>query len=88
MTNAETNQSASTLAAAAPEAVATPQPAADAVAEERIRLRAYELFCERREGGGDAISDWLRAEREGYQGVREAGEARPVADTLSLVGAR
>jgi hypothetical protein len=43
--------------------------------EERVRLRAYEIFVERRQAAGtgdggagaeaaDAISDWLAAERE------------------------
>jgi len=32
--------------------------------EERIRARAYEIYQARRGGPGDAISDWLQAERE------------------------
>jgi len=31
---------------------------------ERIRLRAYELYLERDGHGGDPMEDWLRAERE------------------------
>ena len=31
---------------------------------ERIRLRAYEIFLERSGLPGDALADWLRAERE------------------------
>jgi hypothetical protein len=34
--------------------------------EERVRFQAYLLFEERQHAGiaGDAVSDWLRAERE------------------------
>jgi hypothetical protein len=41
--------------------------AADAppgVTPDRIRARAYEIFQARNGGGGDALADWLRAERE------------------------
>ena len=34
------------------------------VSEDEIRIRAYELFLERGAEPGDALSDWLRAERE------------------------
>lgn len=39
---------------------ATPQ----GVPEERIRIRAYELYEKRKGEGGDAESDWYRAEAE------------------------
>ena len=39
--------------------------------EDAIRLRAYERFVARGEGAGDALTDWLEAERE----LR--GEPRP-----------
>ena len=33
---------------------------------EQVRTRAYEIYCERCEGGraGDALTDWIAAERE------------------------
>lgn len=33
-------------------------------AEETIRRRAYEIYCERGRQPGSEIEDWLRAERE------------------------
>jgi hypothetical protein len=32
--------------------------------EEEIRARAYEIYLERRDAPGDAMSDWLQAEAE------------------------
>lgn len=37
---------------------------AAAPTEEMIRLRAYWNYVERRDGPGDALSDWLRAEAD------------------------
>ena len=54
-----------------PAVVQTDQP--HEVAEERIRLRAYELFLERSGAAGDAVSDWVRAESE----IREAKSEAP-----------
>jgi hypothetical protein len=34
------------------------------VADEQIRLRAYELYLERGEQPGRELDDWLQAERE------------------------
>jgi hypothetical protein len=37
------------------------------ITPDRIRCRAYEIYCDRNEGrgrGGDNVSDWLQAERE------------------------
>lgn len=31
---------------------------------QQIRCRAYEIYCGRNGGAGDALSDWLAAERE------------------------
>lgn len=31
---------------------------------EQIRCRAYEIYCDRNGGPGDALSDWLAAENE------------------------
>ena len=39
-------------------------PARAAASEEQIRMRAYQLYCERDGKAGDDIADWLRAERE------------------------
>ena len=36
----------------------------DGSVEERIRERAYQLYLERGELAGNAVNDWLRAERE------------------------
>ena len=36
----------------------------EAVAEEEIRRRAYELYEERGREGGHELDDWLRAEAE------------------------
>jgi hypothetical protein len=41
-----------------------PQMTARRVDEERIRVRAYELFEKRNGGPGDAVSDWCAAEAE------------------------
>ena len=35
-----------------------------APSHEEIRLRAYEIYLERNGHAGDALDDWLRAERE------------------------
>jgi hypothetical protein len=32
--------------------------------EEQIRMRAYEIYLERGDEPGDAVSDWLQAEAE------------------------
>jgi hypothetical protein len=34
------------------------------VTPERIRARAFEIFRARSGAGGDALADWLQAERE------------------------
>jgi hypothetical protein len=39
--------------------------------EERIRLRAYELYVERGNESGSELDDWLQAEEE----IRSATEA-------------
>jgi hypothetical protein len=88
MTNAETQQSASEAAAPTLKAAATPEPTAGAVAEEQIRMRAYEFYCDRGRNGGDAISDWLRAEREQREVGLDAGDAKRTADMPRLVGTR
>jgi hypothetical protein len=37
--------------------------------EERIRVRAYELYSKRGEGDGHALIDWLQAEEEILRGA-------------------
>lgn len=39
-------------------------PASDPATRARIEARAYDLYLARKGGPGDAVSDWLRAERE------------------------
>jgi len=40
------------------------EPPAPEITPERIRARAYEIYEARGGAAGDAISDWLQAERE------------------------
>jgi hypothetical protein len=58
-----------------------PQAAGDTTAaagdeRDRIAARAYELYLERGGSGGDAMDDWLAAEREfsGRNSDRHSGE--------------
>jgi hypothetical protein len=61
------------------------QPSSDGSsrADEEIRMRAYELYCERGEQAGDEMTDWLQAEREYYGNIRddEAIERNPPRTT-------
>ena len=41
-----------------------PQPAAQAEQQEKIRVRAYELYQKRGAGDGHDLDDWLQAEAE------------------------
>jgi hypothetical protein len=41
-----------------------PQLGSDTIARERVAQRAYELYLERGRGEGQAMEDWLIAERE------------------------
>lgn len=53
------------LESAAVDNDASPKAEAPATpADEQIRMRAYEIYCERGGRVGDDMSDWLRAERE------------------------
>jgi hypothetical protein len=45
--------------------------------QEQIRLRAYELYCERGERVGDDMADWLQAEREYFERVRGDDAIKP-----------
>jgi hypothetical protein len=49
------------------------------VPEDEIRIRAYELYCSRGAADGDALSDWLAAERDARAAQAFGGseEARP-----------
>jgi hypothetical protein len=53
-----------------PQAVPTPRTCTAAKSapltpsDEEIRRRAYEIFLARNGGPGDALDDWIRAERE------------------------
>jgi hypothetical protein len=53
-----------------------PTPAAAGDERDRIAARAYELYLERGGTGGDAMDDWLTAEREFSNGNpdRQSGE--------------
>jgi hypothetical protein len=56
----------------------------NAAPQELIQRRAYELYQQRSEGAGDALSDWLRAEAEiaaalGAPAADNAEEQREVA---------
>ena len=50
-----------------------PRPSTfSAITPELIRCRAYEIFCARDGQGGDAVSDWLKAERDLSDGMSQA----------------
>lgn len=51
-------------ASSTPEAVVAKAPVAEVNVEQKIRVRAYELFLERNSNQGDPEQDWLRAEAE------------------------
>lgn len=88
MTNSEIKRAASEPAAKASATSVTPPFAGEAVDEERIRMRAYELYCERGGDGGDAVGDWLRAEHEQAERRPDAVDAPASSGTPSLAGAR
>ncbi len=56
------NDSSQTRPASVGQAEGT--PASHPLSEEEIRIRAYEIYLERRALPGDEIEDWLQAERE------------------------
>jgi hypothetical protein len=60
--------SSETQAAPQPETQAAPQTVGDTTAavpdRDRIAMRAYELYRERGGSDGQALEDWLAAERE------------------------
>jgi Protein of unknown function (DUF2934) len=41
--------------------------------EEKIRQRAYEIYCARGDGPGSEVDDWLKAETELKEGHGTAG---------------
>ena len=46
-------------------------------AQEQIRLRAYELYCERGGRAGDDVADWLQAESEYVERLRDNDAIKP-----------
>jgi hypothetical protein len=63
--------------------VESPPPSNSPLAEEQIRIRAYELYRERGGQAGDDMADWLRAEREYFErvGGDEATKPNPPRTT-------
>lgn len=59
--------------APAPRRVTSAGASAPLPTHDEIRVRAYELYCERNGAPGDPMADWLRAERELIV-ARQAGE--------------
>jgi len=57
------------MPAPAPAKEPTPLPL-----EERIRLRAYELYIERGNESGSELDDWLQAEEEIQRAEEQASE--------------
>lgn len=53
----------------------------------RIRARAHELYQDRQKnsGAGDALSDWLKAEREVQAALPRTRQALPEHDDSSVV---
>jgi Protein of unknown function (DUF2934) len=50
--------------AASTQAATGDAPLGNAVSDEKIRVRAYQMYLERGEGPGFELDDWLQAERE------------------------
>lgn len=46
-------------------------PAPTETPKQRVRRRAYDIYCARNGAPGDALSDWLSAEREILDAERE-----------------
>ena len=54
------------------------QPTKNVPTHEEIALRAYEIYLERGGAPGDALEDWVRAERElRERGGKPRGKAGP-----------
>lgn len=66
------------------ESIASKPPLADErpSSDEAIQLRAYELYVERGGHEGDAVADWLQAERE--HGDGRVGEQEGRQDEANL----
>lgn len=56
------------------------------VTPEQIQARAYEIYKARQGGPGDAVSDWLQAERELHTAVERW--SAPVGTELQARGER
>jgi len=52
-------------------------PSRSIPADEQIRMRAYELYRERDGRAGDDVADWLQAEREYLERVRDDEAIKP-----------
>ena len=57
----------------------SPTPSAQ-ITDEQIAGRAYEIYEARAQGEGDALSDWLTAERELRQRTNAASETPSRSD--------
>ena len=55
-------------------------------AEERIRLRAYELYRERGGRVGNDMGDWLQAEREYFERLRDDDAITPNPPRTTTAG--
>ena len=53
------------------------------IPEQRVRERAYEIYCQRGRKGGHADGDWLTAEAELKELKSKAAEVLSVAKALS-----
>jgi hypothetical protein len=60
---------AAPVATSAAESQANPGPTTD-----QIRCRAYDIYCARNGAPGDALSDWLAAERELCDAAQRAAD--------------
>lgn len=55
----------------------------EAVPEQRIRERAYEIYLQRGAKGGHADGDWLTAEAELKEIKKKAAHIARIADSLT-----
>jgi hypothetical protein len=83
MTNAKSQQPAAEASPGAPAVAARAQPVSGVIADESIRMRAYQLYRERGIPGGDAMNDWLRAERECRKALHGEGKTQAPTATFS-----
>lgn len=55
----------------------------NSIPEQKVRERAYEIYCQRGRKGGHAEGDWLTAEAELKELKAKASEILSVAKSLS-----